>query len=708
MHSPKGANASFTIGMEDNGGGFSVEKDYIPDQDVFIGYKDGKDIFCLPFYSSQKANASEKFVKKDNSNKQQFDANDSNDTNTNKKNDESKKTILSHKNYNRELQFATDKYTLGKMDYSIYTPVDGVPDPEICDNTIMKREVTPSVISVMSIDNRNGKLPLQCFFGVSPIKGKILLSEMTNDKLIGIYSLEGYGFAASSESTTVKEFGEFNILDFFNRKEIVSFQLAPIGGIYFWVPAGEIVTVDIALGFYKGEIVTGGVGQCKYFYTRYFKNIVEVLEYTLANKSYLINRAIEVDRKFSLCKINDDRKFIVSQSIRSYYASTMLFLENNKPRWVVNEGSYMMMNTFDLFVDHLYYELDNHPWLVLNTLKSFANKYSYEDTVHYYDEPEVSYPGGISFTHDQGVFNVFSREGYSTYEIKGQDGCFSYMTQEQLCNFVLCSALYVKKTGNKQWQRENQKLFSNCLTSMINRDHPLPEMRDGVMDLDSDRCGNQSEITTYDSLDHSLGQSRRNLYLAVKCWATYISLEYLLQNHDTKNAKIALNQAKLSASTISKAYNKDLGYIPAILDGKDKSAIIPAIEGLIYPYMLDLPLYLDENGVFGNLVTCLKKHMITILDKHLCLFDDGGWKLSANSVNSWVSKIFLCQYISKEILAIKKGNTSVNDMAHALWWKKGCPTNPGIDQIFAGNQELRNFHYPRAITSYLWIYEGLK
>lgn len=47
------------------------------------------------------------------------------------------------------------------------------------------------------------------------------------------------------------------------------------------------------------------------------------------------------------------------------------------------------------------------------------------------------------------------------------------------------------------------------------------------MGLDSSRTQGGAEITTYDSLDVSLGQSRNNIYLAGKCWAVYVALEKL-------------------------------------------------------------------------------------------------------------------------------------------------------------------------------------
>ena len=57
---------------------------------------------------------------------------------------------------------------------------------------------------------------------------------------------------------------------------------------------------------------------------------------------------------------------------------------------------------------------------------------------------------------------------------------------------------------------------------------PGDAQRNGVMRYDSACCGKTGqEITTYDSLDVSLGQARSNLYLAGKTWAAYINLGHI-------------------------------------------------------------------------------------------------------------------------------------------------------------------------------------
>ena len=53
--------------------------------------------------------------------------------------------------------------------------------------------------------------------------------------------------------------------------------------------------------------------------------------------------------------------------------------------------------------------------------------------------------------------------------------------------------------------------IQDCFESMLNRDHPDAEQRNGLMGLDSSRTQGGAEITTYDSLDVSLGQSRNNI-----------------------------------------------------------------------------------------------------------------------------------------------------------------------------------------------------
>lgn len=116
---------------------------------------------------------------------------------------------------------------------------------------------------------------------------------------------------------------------------------------------------------------------------------------------------------------------------------------------------------------------------------------------------------------------------------------------------------------------------------------------------------------------------------------------------------------------------------------------------------------MSDKGPYGEMISVLRKHFIKVLRPGICLFPDNGWKLSANSDNSWMSKIFLCQYTAQEILDIDFGTDGeLYDYAHAQWWKTGCGDNPCIDQIYAGKVKEKGFHYPRSVTSILWLEEN--
>jgi len=335
----------------------------------------------------------------------------------------------------------------------------------------------------------------------------------------------------------------------------------------------------------------------------------------------------------------------------------------------------------------------------------FTDRYSYYDKVSFPGDC-TEYEGGISFTHDMGVANTLSRPGYSSYEKYGIEGCFSHMTQEQLVNWICCGAVYSENSKDKLWLQDNLNIFIECFKSMVNRDHPIAENRTGIMKLDSSRVMGGAEITTYDSLDVSLGQARNNIYLASKCWAAYIALEKIFTDNDLiELAKEAGLQAEKCAASLAKQVTAQ-GYIPAVLEKGNNSKIIPAIEGLIFPCFTNCREALDENGRFGPYIKALKVHLNTVLVEGVCLFEDGGWKLSSTSNNSWLSKIYLCQFIARKILGIQWEQQGAKaDAAHVNWllhpeksyW---CWS----DQIIAGVPEGSKY-YPRGVTAALWLEE---
>ncbi|MNP56810.1 Beta-xylosidase precursor [compost metagenome] len=115
---------------------------------------------------------------------------------------------------------------------------------------------------------------------------------------------------------------------------------------------------------------------------------------------------------------------------------------------------------------------------------------------------------------------------------------------------------------------------------------------------------------------------------------------------------------------------------------------------------------LDPEGRFGGYIRALDTHLTTVLTEGGCLFPDGGWKLSSTSNNSWLSKIYLCQFIARRILGREWGEQGARaDAAHAKWLThEELSVWSWSDQIIAG-EIAGSKYYPRGVTSILWLEE---
>ena len=228
------------------------------------------------------------------------------------------------------------------------------------------------------------------------------------------------------------------------------------------------------------------------------------------------------------------------------------------------------------------------------------------------------------------------------------------MTYEQLTNWILTAGLYVVKTEDQPFLQRFDALLRDAHESLENRDDPDPLRRTGIMGCDSSRTGKGAEITTYDSLDQSLGQARGNLYLAVKTWAAYLALEEMYRRVGRPELSVrAGTSAERTAGAIVERWNPELGYLPAVFDGNNTSAILPAIEALVYPKSMGLHSALDPKGRFAVFLSTLRRHFEAVFKPGICQFEDGGWKLSSTSSNSWMSKIAIAQYVARTVLAVR-------------------------------------------------------
>lgn len=711
-HAPIGAFASFTLGFRGAKGGFDLEMGRPPDQSVYIGLetREGDRFELLPFYSGAEQAIP---IATEDEERERYAVGGSESASgpipePSRVRPATRLAAFAPEAIRRDFRVSTDTWSAGDLTFTLYSPLRGVPDPENLEaSSELQSVIVPALLAEITVDNREGSRSRRACFGYAgsdPYSGMRRLDDTADGKFCGVG--QGRNTAIVSADPGVESGLGFRLTDILDVElpENLYFGLGKCGALRMETPAGEMRTFRFALCFHRAGIVTACL-DTRYYYTRFFSCIEEVGGYALEQFDALRQSALEANRLVDDSHLSGDQKFMLAHAIRSYYGSTQFMECEGAPFWIVNEGEYRMMNTFDLTVDQLFFEMRMNPWTVRNELEMFAKRYSYRDSVHFPGEAQ-EYPGGLSFTHDMGIANIFSRPGYSCYEMGGLHGCFSYMTHEQLVNWLCCASVYVTQTGDRDWLRAHLPLFKDCLESMLNRDHPDPEQRDGIMSLDSSRTLGGSEITTYDSLDVSLGQSRNNIYLAGKCWACYVALEKIFSEEgEPERARQAGAQADRCAATLV-AHITPGGYIPAVLGEGNDSRIIPAIEGLIFPLFTDCREALEADGRFAAYLAALKTHLETVLAPGICLFPDGGWKLSSTSDNSWLSKIYLCQFIARKLLGLpweEAGRKA--DAAHVRWLLHPQESYwAWSDQIVAGVAEGSKY-YPRGVTAILWLAE---
>ncbi|HQE68705.1 MAG TPA: glycoside hydrolase family 52 protein [Rectinema sp.] len=676
LHGIWGAYASFVLGRIGRGAGVVVGDVRPPETGLFVGYRVGTgETYLLPFSSGRKyglgvaaylsggssQNIDEHYKKARRFNPQEIE---------------------------RQICFSGEEWRAKSMSFRIYSFFGEVPDPALVSRASARSAYRPSILLELSFDNSDGKEAMTGLFGMQGIRRP--LSDSTNGALLGMASNDCFGFGIRP-AADVEEVMYWSVIDATFNFSYPLCRLASEGGLRFTIPAHSKAEYLIALGVYRDGIMTSG-RRASAYYSNLFKDLEDVIENALDQAEESLCKAQRLDDMLESSGLSEDRCFLIAQAAHSYVANTeLLRTEAGEPVFIVSEGEYQMMNTLDLVIDQAFWEARFSPWTLRNELESLEEHSSYEDSY------------GLAFAHDQGVDNCFAPRGRSVYEMPGLTGCFSFMSYEETLNWTISACIYSNLAEDWKWALQKRKVLSSCLESLIARD----ENGDGIMDRDSDRCEGGAEITTYDSLDISLGQARNNLYLAVKAWSAFVCLEALFKRIDGKEtyeSRTAAKAANLAASTIAANMLEPDGFIPAIIESENRSRIIPAIEGLVYPKFCGVPEAIAIDGPYRELVCALKRHLENVLVPGLCIdSSSGGWKLSSTSNNTWLSKIFLNQYVAEHILGICDDRVS-RDAIHASWLKTGSADFAATDQVDSmSGKDLGSRLYPRLVTSILWL-----
>ena len=697
QHSPFGAFASFTCGLPGAPGGFGQSLAGPADQDLHVAFRTADGIWQeLPLLGQPAPNGALAYLGED------LGVADAPRI----------RRLSPEADYTRTLGWASDTWQAGPFRFALYSPWDKCADPAALAPERARLAFAPVVCAEISYDNAGGSAPVELFFGVRhPAQPWRALTD-SDPALLGFAAGTAFGFAtsASPAAGSVELHQGFEPYQMRLRDHRGIHLLGGVAGLRFTVPAGVRARFPIALGFYRSGVVTTGVA-ARYLYTSFFDQLEDVLRHGLARHADYLALAASRDAELAGSKLDEHQRWLLAQATHSYLGSTQLLLVGEdreaRPLWIVNEGEYRMINTFDLTVDHLFFELEWHPWAVRNALDFFVERYSYTDTIHGPNGRGAA--GGLSFTHDQGVCDQFTPAGHSSYECRDLHGCFSQMTMEQLLNWICCATTYAAHTGDLAWLAKRLDTLDACAESLRRRDDPEPGLRDGLLKWDSDRCGpSGSEITTYDSLDVSLGQARNNLYIQGKALAAWLLLERAYTSLGRgSDAHQAGHSADLAARAILQRFDAATGFFPAVFEAGNQSRILPAVEGLVFPLFLGWAE--DVRARYPELFAAYERHLANALRPGVCIDpESGAWKISSTSTNTWYSKIALAQHVVRRLFpAALSPEARAADAVHARFQQSETLGRFAmVDQVRSTDgRDLGSRYYPRVVTACLWLRE---
>ena len=203
----------------------------------------------------------------------------------------------------------------------LVTPFFAIPDPDAASQAELKFACCPASFVQVSFDNTDGKQAWTGFFALQTSGRWADLGRRTGGDLKGCVSREAMGFATQAD---VETFIDFNVLSAFDRQHRnPCFLLGGTAGFMVKVPAGEKRRVLVALGYYREGRATFG-RPMRYWYTRHFAGIEEVLAYALDNAGAYLSTANERDRELAGAALNAEQKFLIAHATRKHAAKSPL------------------------------------------------------------------------------------------------------------------------------------------------------------------------------------------------------------------------------------------------------------------------------------------------------------------------------------------------------------------------------------------------
>ena len=170
--------------------------------------------------------------------------------------------VFKEEQIKRAYSWGTDTFFAPGIEFSIRTPFDSIPDPDLADVDSLRRASCPASFLELTIENTSDER-WDGFFALQGDSPWTPLSQ--RGELKGMITRDSMGFATSDPS--VSEFIDFGIDQALGKThKTPNFLLGPIGGISFSIEAGSTKTVKFVVGYYKKGAVTFN-RETEYWYT---------------------------------------------------------------------------------------------------------------------------------------------------------------------------------------------------------------------------------------------------------------------------------------------------------------------------------------------------------------------------------------------------------------------------------------------------------
>jgi hypothetical protein len=449
----------------------------------------------------------------------------------------------------------------------------------------------------------------------------------------------------------------------------------------------------------------------KFYYTSYWKNITEVLNYAKENYEQHIRLTQKFEDSLMNSALTAQEKWVLALTFHTDLANTYFLLDNDsKARFYVSEGRFKHLSTVDV-AHETEISAIFCPWRLKLQLSQWTNYIARAELTvpanpvqnkPAYQQGMTAAEYGPYLYHDVGDLPFVSETANYNYG--------PHMAVEENTSFVLLLYYYWKISHDDTFVKSMLGTVDVLLQSTINRD----TNGNGIADK-------AYGWTTYDA-NEALKLSPDNTFLGAKQLSAYAvaaemfrELSSKSQAHTVeatkkgmvdgegagfKSGNVAVNneglrnkqalhfekEASLILNTLKKAQQK-YGYIPVSLDENfpkwnQRSVVIG--EGLFLPGLAG-----SKSTLLNQLAAVLKKDYASTYAQSIT---DYGIKLTTQEGTTWFSKTIVADVVAAQWYGIKHSSAP-----YIYQWNKNSPYayNDGLlkkDEVWIG------YWYPRGIS----------